>query len=254
VALVTGAGRGIGAATVRRLAADDWRVVAIDRGEDDPRLPYPLATAKELRALGGERVLAVRADTCDVEALRAAAEAAEQRWGGLDAVIAAAGVIAGGVPAWELDRGQEGAVLDVTLGGVMAAARACVPALLRRPEPRDGRVIAIASAAATRGFPMLAAYCAAKAGVVGFIRALAVELAGKGVTANTVSPGSTRTAILDETARLYGLESGEAFGAQQPLGRLLEPDEVAALIAWLASTQSRGATGGNFPLDGGLSL
>jgi SDR family mycofactocin-dependent oxidoreductase len=254
VALVTGAGRGIGAATVRRLAADDWRVVAIDRGEDDPRLPYPLATAKELRALGGERVLAVRADTCDVEALRAAAEAAEQRWGGLDVVIAAAGVIAGGVPAWELDRGQEGAVLDVTLGGVMAAARACVPALLRRPEPRDGRVIAIASAAATRGFPMLAAYCAAKAGVVGFIRALAVELAGKGVTANTVSPGSTRTAILDETARLYGLESGEAFGAQQPLGRLLEPDEVAALIAWLASTQSRGATGGNFPLDGGLSL
>ena len=254
VALVTGAARGIGAATVRRLTADDWNVVALDRAEDDPRLPYPLATAKELRALGSERVLTVRADATDIEALRAAALEAERRWGGLDAVVAAAGVIAGGVPAWELDRGQERAVLDVTLGGVMAAARACVPIMLRRPEPRDGRFIAVASAAATRGFPMLAAYCAAKAGVVGFVRALAAELADKGITANAVSPGSTRTAILDETARLYALESGEAFGAQQPLGRLLEPDEVAALIAWLASAQSRGATGGNYPLDGGLSL
>jgi len=229
-------------------------VVALDRAEDDPRLPYPLATAKELRALGSERVLTVQADATDIEALRAAALEAERRWGGLDAVVAAAGVIAGGVPAWELDRGQERAVLDVTLGGVMAAARACVPIMLRRPEPRDGRFIAVASAAATRGFPMLAAYCAAKAGVVGFVRALAAELGGKGITANVVSPGSTRTAILDETARLYELESGEAFGAQQPLGRLLEPDEVAALIAWLASAQSRGATGGNYPLDGGLSL
>ena len=145
-------------------------------------------------------------------------------------------------------------MLDVNLGGVMAAARAGVPALLRRPEPRDGRFIAVASAAATRGLPMLAAYCAAKAGVVGFVRALAVELGGTGVTANAVSPGSTRTPILDESARLYGLESAEAFAAQQPLGRLLEPEEVAALIAWLASPQSRGATGGNYPLDGGLSL
>ena len=81
---------------------------------------------------------------------------------------------------------------------------------------------------------MLAAYCAAKAGVLGFVRALAAELGDTGVTANAVSPGSTRTPILDESARLYGLESAEDFAAQQPLGRLLEPEEVAALIAWLA--------------------
>ncbi len=254
VALVTGAARGIGAATVRRLAADDWNVVALDRAEDDPRLPYPLGTARDLRALAGERVLTVRADATDVEALRAAAVEAERRWGGLDAVVAAAGVIAGGVPAWEMDRGQERAVLDVNLGGVIAAARACVPALLRRPEPRDGRFIAVASSAATRGLPMLAVYCAAKAGVLGFIRALAAELGDTGITANAVSPGSTRTPILDESARLYGLESAEDFAAQQPLGRLLEPEEVAALIAWLAGPQSRGATGANYPLDGGLSL
>ncbi len=101
---------------------------------------------------------------------------------------------------------------------------------------------------------MLAAYCASKAGVNGLIRALAVELGGTGITANAVSPGSTRTPILDESARLFKLESAEAFAAQQPLGRLLEPEEVAALIAWLASPQSAGATGGSYPLDGGLAL
>ena len=254
VALVTGAARGIGAATVRRLAADGWNVVALDRAEDDPRLPYALGTEAELFALASERIQPVRADAADAAALGAAIEAAERRWGGLDAIVAAAGVIAGGVPAWELDPEQQQAVLDVNLGGVLTAARVGVPALLRRPEPRDGRFIAVASTAATRGLPMLAAYCAAKAGVTGFIRALAVELGGTGVTANAVSPGSTRTPILDESARLYGLESAEEFAAQQPLGRLLEPDEVAALIAWLAGPQSRGATGTNYPIDGGLSV
>ncbi|HET6548457.1 MAG TPA: mycofactocin-coupled SDR family oxidoreductase [Solirubrobacter sp.] len=254
VALVTGAARGIGAATVRRLAADGWSVVALDRAEDDPRLPYAMGSERELFALRSERVLPVRADATEREALRAAVEETERRWGGLDAVVVAAGVIAGGVPAWELDADRERAVLDVDLGGVLTAARVAVPALLRRPEPRDGRFIAVASTAATRGLPMLAAYCAAKAGVVGFVRALAAELGGTGVTANAVSPGSTRTPILEESARLYDLESAEAFAAQQPLGRLVEPEEVAALIAWLASPQSRGATGGNYPLDGGLSL
>ena len=100
---------------------------------------------------------------------------------------------------------------------------------------------------------MLAAYCASKAGVTGFIRALAIELGGTGITANAVSPGSTRTDILDESARLYGVTT-DAFAAQPPLGRLLEPEEVAALIAWLASPQARGATGGDHPLDGGLGV
>jgi len=254
VALVTGAARGIGAATVRRLAADGWNVVALDRAEDDPRLPYALGTEADLFALAGERIQPVRADATDAEALGAAIEAAEKRWGGLDAIVAAAGVIAGGVPAWELDAEQQQAVLDVNLGGVLTAARVGVPALLRRPQPRDGRFIAVASTAATRGLPMLAAYCAAKAGVAGFIRALAVELGGTGVTANAVSPGSTRTPMLDESARLYGLESAESFAEKQPLGRLLEPEEVAALIAWLAGPQSRGATGSNYPIDGGLSV
>jgi NAD(P)-dependent dehydrogenase (short-subunit alcohol dehydrogenase family) len=163
-------------------------------------------------------------------------------------------VIAGGVPAWELGAEQERAILETNLGGVLNAARAGVPALLRRPQPREGRFIAVASTAATRGLPNLAAYCASKAGVTGFVKALAVELGGTGVTANTVSPGSTRSAILDESARLYGLHEAEAFADQQPVKRLLEPEEIAGLIAWLASPSSAGATGGDYPLDGGLSL
>jgi SDR family mycofactocin-dependent oxidoreductase len=254
VALVTGAARGIGHATVRRLSADGWNVVAVDRASDDPRLPYALGNAAELQRLGSERVVAISADVSDLDALAGAVEIAERRWGGLDAVVAAAGVIAGGVNAWALDPEQERAVLEVNLGGVMNAARAGVPALLRRPQPRQGRFIAVASAAATRGLPMLAAYCASKAGVTGFVRALAVELGGTGVTANTVSPGSTRTPILDESARLYGLDGAEAFAGQQPSGRLLEPEEIAGLISWLAGPYSGGATGGDYPLDGGLSL
>jgi len=145
-------------------------------------------------------------------------------------------------------------VLDIDLGGVLNLARVAVPALLRRPEPRHGRFIAVASAAATRGLPMLAAYCAAKAGVAGFVRALATELRGTGVTANAVSPGSTATAILDESARPYGLPSAEAFAPQQPLNRLLDPAEVAAVLAFLAGDGASGMTGAIVPVDGGLAL
>jgi SDR family mycofactocin-dependent oxidoreductase len=190
----------------------------------------------------------------DPHALAAVVAGAEQRWGGLDAAVAAAGVIGGGVPAWQVPAGREQAVLDVNLGGVLNLARVAVPALLRRPVPRRGRFIAVASAAATRGLPMLAAYCAAKAGVAGFIRALAAELGDAGVTANAVSPGSTATPILDESARLYGLPDAAAFASQQPLGRLLRPGEVAAVIAFLAGDGASGMTGATIPVDGGLAL
>ena len=257
VALVTGAARGIGAATVAALAADGWRVVAADRCADDPALPYALGTRAELdqvvAAAAGDAV-AVAADVRDPEALAAAVRLAEERWGGLDAAVAAAGVIAGGVPGWQVPAGQERAVLDVDLGGVLNLARVAVPALLRRPEPRRGRFLAVASAAATRGLPMLAAYCAAKAGVAGFVRALAAELGGTGVTANAVSPGSTQTPILDESARLYGLSGASAFAAQQPLGRLVSPAEVAAVLAFLAGEGASAMTGAIVPVDGGLAL
>jgi SDR family mycofactocin-dependent oxidoreductase len=259
VAVVTGAARGIGAATVRALAADGWGVIAVDCCKDDPRLPYGLGTEAELRAVAAEpaaggRVTAVVADATDAGQLAQAVALAEETYGALDAMIAAAGVIAGGVPLWQMSPVQEEAVIDVDLRAVLIAARVAVPALLRRPPPRDARFIAIASSAATRSLPMLAAYSAAKAGVVGAVRALAVELRGSGVTANAVSPGSTRTAMLDESARLYRLDSAEAFAAQQPIERLLEPSEVAAMIAWLAGPAAGAVTGGALAVDGGLSV
>jgi SDR family mycofactocin-dependent oxidoreductase len=239
---------------VRELARGGWAVVAVDCGEDDPRLPYTLGTEEGLRALARERVETIVGDAADEGVLGEAVALAARHFGGLDAFVASAGVIAGGVPLWEMPAGELEAVLEVDLLAVITAARVAVPALLNRPEPRDGRFLAVASTAATDGLPLLAAYCAAKAGVTGLVRALAVELRGTGITANCVSPGSTRTPMLDESARLYGLESAEAFGAQAPIERLLEPEEVATFIAWLAGPGGRGATGADFVFDGGLSL
>jgi SDR family mycofactocin-dependent oxidoreductase len=281
VAVVTGAARGIGAATVRGLAATGWSVVAVDRGTDDPRLPYPMGRADELEAVvaealalappaqaadgaagagggagagAGGRIIARLADTTDPEALGATVAEAEERFGSLDALVAVAGVIAGGVPLWEMPDQELDAVLDVDLRGPIIAARVGIPALLRRPAPRSGRFLAVASAAATRGLPMLSAYGAAKAGVAGLVRGLATELADTGVTANAISPGSTATAMLDESARLYGLADAGPFADQQPVKRLLTPEEVAAALVWLAGTESGALTGAVIPVDGGLSL
>lgn len=255
VAVVTGAARGIGAATVARLAAGGWSVVATDVCADHPHVPYPMASRAELESLRdlGDVTTCV-ADVRDVAALAAAVDLAVRTYGGLDAALAVAGVVAGGRAHWETDEAVERAVLDVDLGGVLNLARAAVPALLDRPEPRSGRFVAVASAAATRGLPRLAAYCAAKAGVTGFVRALATDLAGTGVTANAVSPGSTATAALDASADIYDLPDTTGFADQQPIGRLVSADEVAAAIAWIAGPDSAGMTGAVVPVDGGMSV
>lgn len=256
-ALVTGAARGIGAATVRALADDGWQVVALDRCADDPRLGYPLGSAADLAAVvaqAPDRIAPVIGDAADRTVLAAVVALAQERFGGLDAALAVAGVVAGGVPLWEHDQCEIDAVLEVDLLAVVALAQVAVPVLLRQPTPRSGRFVAVASTAAVRGLPMLAAYCAAKAGVTGLIRALAVELGGSGVTANAVSPGSTDTAVLARSAELYDLTGAQEFAYQQPHGRLLDPAEVAAALVWLAGPASSGVTGAVLPVDGGLAL
>jgi SDR family mycofactocin-dependent oxidoreductase len=256
VGLVTGAARGIGAATVRALAADGWSVVAIDRCEDDPRLPYSLGTEEELRAVAAEapgEVEAVVANSADLDAMALAAGLAEQHFGGLDAVVAAAGVFAGGVPSWELAQEQEDAVFEADLHGVAVTACAGIPALLRRPEPRRCSFIAVSSAAAGKGLKYVAAYCAAKAGVEGMVRGLAADLGGTGVTANAVRPGSTKTPMLAESARVYSIEPEDFVDHQPALGRLIEPAETAATIAWLAGEGGAAITGAVIPVDGGMT-
>ena len=209
VAVVTGAGRGIGRAVVWRLAADGWAVVATDGGGLDDLeslLGYRLGDKDDLDATvkgvpDGSRVCAVPADVRDPAALSLAAKEALARFGGLDVAVAAAGVIAGGEPLWATPPAVLTALLAVNVAGVANLASAAVPEMLRRPQPRRGRFIAVASAAAHRGLYHLAAYSASKAACVGLVRGLAADLRGRGITANVVSPGSTRAAMLQRTAR-----------------------------------------------------
>ncbi|MEU9789006.1 mycofactocin-coupled SDR family oxidoreductase [Streptomyces sparsogenes] len=255
VAVVTGAARGIGAATVRRLAGAGWAVVAVDRCADDPDVPYPLAEPGLLDALaqGFPLVRAVRADVREQNALRAAVETAESEFGGLDAAVAAAAVMLGGGPVWEQTDAQWRTLLDVDVMGVANLARAAVPALLRRPRPRTGRFVALASAAAHRGLWGLGAYCAAKHAVVGLVRGMACDLRDTGVNAVAVSPGSTRTDMLRATADLYGLADVGQLADRQLSGRPLEPEEVAAVVAWACSADSFAVTGSVLHADGGFT-
>jgi SDR family mycofactocin-dependent oxidoreductase len=255
IAVVTGAARGIGAAVVRRLAGDGWAVVAVDCCADDPAVPYPLASVEQLGVLAAAfpQVRPVQADVRDGAALSGAVEAAEREFGRVDAAVAAAGVVLGGCPVWELPDAGWNTLIDVDVTGVLNLARAVVPALLRSPQPRHGRFVAIASAAAHRGLWRLGGYCAAKHAVLGFVRGLASDLQGTGVNAVAVSPGSTRTDMLAATADLYQLADAEQLAGHQLVHRLLEPEEVASVVAWVCSPEASAVTGSVLHADGGFT-
>jgi SDR family mycofactocin-dependent oxidoreductase len=258
VAVISGAARGVGAATARRLAAAGWRLALVDLGHDDPLLTYGLGTAADLDATvdacgGPGRAIGIQADVRDQAALDAAVATTRDRFGGLDAAVAVAGAILGGSPAWEVTDDQWATVVGINLEGVWRLARAAVPLLLERPEPRQGRFVAVASTGGIVGLPLLSAYCAAKHGVIGLVRALAAELAAAGITANAVAPGSTATAMLDASAEVYGLDGTAEFAVHHLLPRLLDPDEPAALLAWLCGPDSSGITGAVLPVDAGMT-
>jgi SDR family mycofactocin-dependent oxidoreductase len=259
VAVVTGAARGIGAATSEGLAAAGWRLVLVDSCRDEPALNYPLGTVAELDAVVGRcggadgRALGIEADVRDQRALDGAAATAVERFGGLDAAIAAAGGIAGGVPLWKTEDVMWATMIGVNLEGVWRLARATVPHLLNRPAPRHGRFVAVSSMAGTVGLPMLGAYVAAKHAIHGLVRTLAAELGPHGITANAVAPGSTTTAMLDASAVVYGIADVAGLIRQHVLDRPLRPDEVAALIVWLCGEASSGVTGAILPVDAGAT-
>jgi SDR family mycofactocin-dependent oxidoreductase len=258
VALVTGAARGIGAATVEELIHQGYAVAAVDvcTGGDVPAgVGYPLATPTELAALGdrhGDRVLTLEADVRDREALETAVNATLVRFGQLDAVVAAAGVVVGGQPQWRTPDDHLQTLLDVNVRGVWNTAAATVPVMLASKDPAACRFVAIASAAGERGLYNLAGYVASKHAVIGIVRGLAADLIGTGLAAIAVAPGSTDTPMLADTADLYDTTPHQ-LAEHQGIRRLLSPGEIAASVALCCSPAGAALNGSVIRADGGFS-
>ena len=254
LAVVTGAARGIGAAVAARLAAQGWSLLLVDACAPQPPADYPMPTpadladvARDCAAAGAGSVDNLIADVGE----RSVRDTLRNMLGGRapSAVVTAAGVITGD-PAWAAPDDAFGLMMRVNLLGVRYLADACVPPMI---EAGTGRFVAVSSAAALRAMPMLAAYSAAKGAVVSYVRALAADLAGTGVTANVVCPGSTRGPMLAASASHYDLPGQDSFAGQALLRRLLDPAEVAAAVAWLCGPDAGALTGAVIPVDAGLS-
>jgi SDR family mycofactocin-dependent oxidoreductase len=259
VALVTGAARGQGRAIALALARAGRDVVACDLVADRPTVPYALAAPADLDETArlvreaGRRCVPVRADAACVADMEAAAGRAAEL-GALDVVCANAGVISFG-RSWELSEAQWDQVVATNLTGVWATCRAAIPRLLAAGT--GGSIVVTGSAASLRGYPGISHYVAAKHGAVGLMRALAMELAPHGVRVNCVLPGGVRTPM--GTAGVMHDWLASEPDAARALTALLavdlvEPEDVAAAVAWLASDQARAVTGVALPVDAGVQL
>ncbi len=260
VALVTGAARGIGAATVQRLCDEGYHVVALDACLGDARtqpdgVSYALATRADLDAVVARRPDRITAAVCDVrdaDSVRSVVADTLARHGRLDAAVAAAAVIAGGAPQWETPAEELRTLLDIDVVGVWNTAAAAIPAMLGGASPQNCRFVAIASAAGERGLFRLSGYCAAKHAVIGLVRGLAADLVGTGVTAVAVSPGSTATSMLEATAAIYDVAHVDELAASQLIRRTLSPEELAATIAFCCSPEAASLNGSVVSATGGF--
>jgi NAD(P)-dependent dehydrogenase (short-subunit alcohol dehydrogenase family) len=247
-ALVTGGASGFGLAIARRLADAGAAVAITDIAEGK------LAEATRL----DPRLVPLACDVGNRHAVNDAVGRAIVRLGGLDTLICCAGVIHV-KPLGEVSEAEWDATIDVNLKGVFLVSQAAAPAL---SASKRGRIVAIASDAGRRGYPLCHAYCASKFGVIGLCQSLAAELAGDRVTVNCVCPAGCPTtgmgkALTDWKMRLTGRSESEVLGAMAnsfPLGRYVREDDVVAAVSYFVSEDAGFITGTAIDIDGGESL
>ena len=241
--LITGSGIGIGAATARAFADASYRVIVTDvLDEEGQRL------AQEITEGGGEAEYH-HLDVTSTEEVERVVSGAEERYGPLGCVVANAG-IAHKVPLTELTDERWDHTHEIDLKGVMRVCRAAAPAMR---EAGRGSMIAVSSIMGVAyGWDEHVQYSAAKAGIVGLVRGLAVELARDGIKVNGIAPGYIRTAQALSEEHSLGPEGLEKAAEFIPMGRIGEPEDIADVILFLASDAARYLTGQVVVVDGGL--
>jgi 3-oxoacyl-[acyl-carrier protein] reductase len=247
VAVITGAASGIGAATARRFAAAGARLMLADYAPDGHDMSAVVSTIKEA---GGE-VVVLPADVRSTPDVTALVTAAVSHFGGLDIVVANA-AIARIKPLGEMTDADWNDTLDTNLTGVMRLFRAAVPAMR---AGGGGRLLATTSTAGNHeAWPAHAHYAAAKAGIVGMVRALAAEVGPDGITVNTIAPGIIETPQTLDGVNSLGLAGVAATADHQPIRRVGLPDDIAAGFHYLASAEASFVTGHLLVVDGGRIL
>lgn len=237
-AIVTGSGTGIGRAIAKRLARDRFAVALADQD-----VAAAGSAAREIEA-GGGAAFPVAVDVSDSSSVSRMASAVLARYGSIDAVVNNAGIAGPSAPVQDYAEENWRRVLAVDLDGVFFCAKAVLPTMLARGS---GRIVNIASIAGKEGNPNLAAYSAAKAGVIGFTKALGKEVAAKGIYVNCITPAVIETEILKQVTE----ETIQYMVSKIPMGRMGQPEEVAALVSWLCSNECSFSTGAVFDLSGG---